>query len=653
MKKLSVLLYFLLLPACYSWGADTFGLPEAPPQHREMLQRVYNAVCKQAHYLLTKVKPYKDNPDMRLLTKSMHHEHGIRPNTGTVLGFSFLYRFGTYDAGLTGISREALRDEYIIPMMNYLVATYDSIPTDDGKCWKNQWQSAHWAYSLGKAAWYMGDDLPRLLRNRICRVIKAEAARFFGVEPPARVKFDTASEENAWNSQIFHVASLLMPDDPDYGRWQALFRKWVVSSYVTAADMAAGLVVDGEPVGAFKGANLHDDYTLENHGIVHPDYMCAFILSLQTAVDYKMTGKNVPAFLLYNIPQVYDNLKWFSLPDGGLTYPSWQDWRLFRNPDWFINHVYMAVYAHDKDAFHHAQESLACLERMQGRHRAGNIYAEDEYYFPSTQNDLMVYLPQAWQTLHYASGACDVIDNYAQKTGVRHFESGKILLNKSERFLHSLSYGNKIMFLPTVNALDRVFDSYVGSGVGRIWLKNEQKPLPANLKDIQVKPLPVSLKDIQVKQSGDSYRVRMVLLHGDAVEARYDICARKDRLEVEETLLALRECTTGRITTSEFGLLNNRAWPYEKGYRTLSYEGQDLRFPALSGKRQEFASRRFRVDGVRFSVKKRSRGFASSYTGALRYNNARGTDVLSLNYRNTPAHYGPGQVISVLRYRIE
>lgn len=575
---------------------------------------------------------------MRLLTKSMHGEHGIRPNTGTVLGFSFLYRFGTYDADLVGVDRETLRNDYILPMMNYLVATYDSIPTDDGKCWKNQWQSAHWTYSLGKAAWYMGDDLPVSLRNAICRIVKAEASRFYHQEPPHRVKNDTASEENAWNAQIFHIASLLMPDDPDYGRWQQLFREWVLSSYVTARDLVSGPVVDGVDVKQFKGANLHDDYTLENHGIVHPDYMCAFILSLQMAIDYKMTGKEVPDFLLFNIPQVYDNLKWFSLPDGGLTYPCWQDWRLFRNPDWFINHVYMAVFAHDKDAFHDAKESFECLERMQGRHAAGNIYADGEYFFPSAQNDLMVYLPQSWQTLHFAQ---DVVDEYTPKVGVRHFESGKILLNKSGKFLHSLSYGNKIMFLPTLNASDRMFDSYAGSGIGRIRLQGAEKTLP------------VSLKEIEIDTTANAYRVLMSVVHGDAIEARYDIVAKADGLEVKEELIALKECDVEYLSTSEFGILNNHSWPDEAGYRELLQGSKEHRFPSLSGDSLYIRSKRFQIDRMRFRLGKRSRGFSARYMGAQKYNHARGTDVLSLNYRDIPCHFNQGEVVSRTNYCIE
>lgn len=634
MKRLYLLP--LILISVHILGATSFKLPIPPPQHEEMLEQLYGSICKQAHYLLSQTKVYEGDSNMRLLTKSIHGEHGIRPNTGTIMGFSFLYRFGEYNPTLVGVGKETLLKEYIIPMMNYVVATYDSIPTGDGKYWKEQWQSAHWAYSLGKAAWYIGDDLPVRLKNGICHIVKSEAMRFYEVEPPHRVKYDTASEENAWNSQIFHIASLLMPDDPDIAKWQELFRKWVVSSYVTMNDIQSGVVAGGLRISDFKGANIYDDYTLENHGIVHPDYMCAFILSLQTAIDYKMTGRNFPDFLLYNIPQVYDNLKWFSLPEGGLTYPSWQDWRLFRNPDWFINHIYMAVFAHDKDAFHYAKESFNCIKSMQKRNLAGNIYDETEYLFPSTQNDIMVYLSQAWQTLHYAK---DVVEDYVPKTGVKHFKEAKILLNKSKDFLHSLSYGNKIMFLPTINSKDRVFDSYSGSGIGKIRVEGQQNDLP------------VSLKDIKIENTGTTYNVVMVVRHGNIIEARYDIKARNNRLEIKEVLYALKDCRIDYISTSEFGILNNKCWISERGYRSLAYDNQTYQCKSLSGKTFDIKADKFKIDNVSFHLGKNKR-FYPKYMGTHKYDHARATDVLSLNYSNTPESFAKGETISELQYSI-
>lgn len=136
MKKYLLLLF--LMPV-YALSMENFSLPVVPANRIQMLDQLYGNICRQAHYLLGKVGEYEHNPAMKLLTKSIHGEHGIRPNTGTIMGFSFLYRFGDYNSKLVGVERSTLLTEYIIPMMNYVVATNDSIPTSDGKSWNQQW----------------------------------------------------------------------------------------------------------------------------------------------------------------------------------------------------------------------------------------------------------------------------------------------------------------------------------------------------------------------------------------------------------------------------------------------------------------------------------------------------------------------------------
>ena len=61
---------------------------------------------------------------LKLLTDSRSSENWIRPNTGAIEGFSFLYRFGPYDVKVVGVPREKLLAETILPMMRYVVATH-------------------------------------------------------------------------------------------------------------------------------------------------------------------------------------------------------------------------------------------------------------------------------------------------------------------------------------------------------------------------------------------------------------------------------------------------------------------------------------------------------------------------------------------------
>ena len=157
--------------------ADGEAMPLTLPALRGELEptadRLYGALMRQAHYLLGTVDTWDRDPSMKLLTDSRSGEHWIRPNTGTLVGLAVLRRWGPYDEKIVGASRKELLDDYIVPMMRYVVATHRTgdRATGDGKPWGDAWQSAHWAYALGRAAWFVWDDLPGDVREGVRRVV--------------------------------------------------------------------------------------------------------------------------------------------------------------------------------------------------------------------------------------------------------------------------------------------------------------------------------------------------------------------------------------------------------------------------------------------------------------------------------------------------
>jgi len=67
-----------------------------------------------------------------------------------------------------------------------------------------------------------------------------------------------------------------------------------MSSFLRPADERNETMVDGRTVrGQFTGPNIFDDFTLENHHFVHPDYMTTFSLSLGCAPDFAMIGRRM------------------------------------------------------------------------------------------------------------------------------------------------------------------------------------------------------------------------------------------------------------------------------------------------------------------------------------------------------------------------
>lgn len=610
-------------------------LPDfASPEIATLADRTYVILQKQVHFLLGQLKPWNGDERYKLLTESRSQEHWIRPNTGTVQALCFLYRFGPYDEKTVGLSRKELLQQAIIPMIRYLTETHvtGSRPTGDGKPWGDAWQSAHWAQMLGRGAWWVFDDLPPELQTAVRRVVRHEAERIARSDPPAQLRGDTKAEENAWNAQILSVAMLLMPHDERAAEWERQFQRWTLSAFLRPADRNSQQIVDGRPVAEqFTGANVLDDFTLENHGFVHPDYMGTFTLSLGCATDFRMTGRKEPEALYWNVAGIYENLKWFLLPDTGYVYPSGQDWTIFRQPAWITCHVLMFAYGHDPEAWDLLQESVAVTEKMQQRSPEGAIYDASQFFFASTQTDIASALARAWLHLHFATP--QGMGEYRPRLGVRHLEFGKIVLHRTPEAVIALSYGPVVMGTITVNRHDRVTSPDQRSLFGQVILAGEKNALP------------IKLQTVEVMAEDDGFAARLTLHHGDAVTAEWSMKSFSGgKLEVSEKLVALRPCTITEVATGLIGVLNNVNWIFETGQRVLVLNDERFTIAAHSGTEIERAGvTRVVVDNVLKIDLSPQRTIV--YRGAAKPERGRATDRLYLNAEIGERRYEAGDVI--------
>ena len=611
-----------------------FEAKAAGPQ-AEAADRIYAAAQGQARYLLSQLHPWNGDDQRLLLTKSASGEHFIRPNAGTVEGLAFLYTFGNYDGAIVGRSRQQLLEGAIVPMVRYLVDTHvtGTQPTSDGKPWGDAWQSAHWAQMLARAAWWTWNDLPADLREGVRRVTAHEADRIAGKEPPSQIKRDTKSEENAWNSQIFSVAMLLMPDDPRRPGWEKAFQKWVISSYLRPSDATSTTVVDGRTVAEqFTGANIDEDFTLENHGFVHPDYMTAFGLTLGCEIDYRLSGRKSPEALTYNLAGIYENLKWFVLPDGGYVYPNGQDWQLFRNADWIRTHLLTACYTGDPDAWSLAMRCLDAIERMQRRSPTGSVYLPEETFFASTHSDLLRSLGLGWLAIQTA----DPIRNEPEpRRGVRRLDSARIILNRTATSVHTLAWGARTMAQCVPNRLDRIVSPHQRNGIGYVRLKGAKSALP------------VRVRSVDVQSEANAFTAHLVVEHGEGlIAADLEFRSQADGTwTMRERLTAEKDLDTQQVATGLIGILNNPHWIYEQGRRVVTFDGKTAEVAALSGQTLTCdAVRTVAIDSV-ITVSS-PEPLRVSYQGATAPSRARATDLLYLNCLDGPKHWEAGQVIS-------
>jgi hypothetical protein len=623
-------------PSSSSAGVMPWHLPEQNnPDIRIVQDQLYHLAQTQTRYLLTTVHPWSEDPALKLLTQSKSLEHWIRPNAAALQGFSFLYRFGPYDENVVGVSRARLLQETIIPMMRYLTTTHvtGTRPTSDGKKWGDHWQSAYWAQCLGRAAWWAWDDVPEDLRQAVRQVIAHEADRFVNATPPHQLKNDTKAEENAWNSMIFNMAVVLMPSDPRRAAWENAFQRWVLSSFLRPADATAATIVDGRPVSEqFTGANIYDDFTLENHRRVHPDYMGAITLSMSCALDYDMTGRKPPQALFYNTREIFENLKWFFLPDGGCVYPNGEDWELFvSTADWPDQLIQMAVYEQDPDAWSLLKNNLATIAKLQARNPEGPLHVTEEFFYPGTQQSIMEEVAREWLMLQ---GARTIVDQPRLRLGIKRLDSGKIIVHRTPRAIHTLSWGAVVMAQCVPLRQDRVVSPDERSGIGHVRLEGDKKVLP------------VELRSANVSDSPDGFVADLIVDHADAVRAELHFRSSPDgTLLIREKLSALRDLATSEIATGLIGVLNDPKWVYETHHRRIQFAGQATDVPALSGKMVEGeGARRIDVDGA-LSIEAAA-PLHARYLGAKQIERGRATDTLYLNYLDGRHDWKAGQVIS-------
>jgi hypothetical protein len=518
-------------------------------------------------------------------------------------------------------------------MMRYLAATHRTGDrmTGDGKPWGDAWQSAHWAYALGRAAWFVWDDLPAEVRQGVRRVVAHEAGRFLKATPPHGMKRDTKAEENAWNSRIFSAAVALMPGDHRREAWERAFLRWAISSFMRPADATCREVVDGRPVSEwFTGACIFDDFTCENHGFVHPGYMGCIGITLSCHLDFRLSGRKPPRAIAWNAAGVYENLKWMATPDGGYIYPSGQDWSLFRNPQKAHLHLMMAAFEGDPDGWKLASRGWEAMEKMQARTEVGRVFLPGEYRFPSTQHDTISMFGLQWLTLH----ASDPIrDAPKGRLGTRHLKSGGLVLQRTPRAFVTLSYGAKVMAQVAAMRPDRIVSPDQRSLVGSVTVAGGKRAAAPKVSRTEV------------EMEADRFTARLDVDHGSRIRARLEFRTEADgTLHVKEELVARKEVKVARVATGMIGVLNNTQWIHEDGARTVALDGKSSEVPAHSGTLLEGEAKALTIDGTMHITS--DAPLRIRYQAAKGPERGRATDRLYLNYRDGERTCKAGETIS-------
>ena len=295
-------------------------------------------------------------------------EQVVRPNADFSMVCAFLYKYAkgktTLPAGITWdevkeMAVKSLIWGYSSHKANKLKVTsrnayWGSTSTSD-----YTWESSLWAMSLCYAAHFLKDELTDAQRTYIYNMVKAECNYELYRSIPTGYAGDTKAEENGWEADILACALGLYPDDELAPQWFDRLRDFAINSYSQVDDATDQTVIDpdydGKTVASYyRGQNLYDDYTLQNHNLFHTSYQNVVqqelgeahlaMLLFQDNVKWKTNA------LMHNQQHVMnDVLNWLALADGELAMPNGNDWSLFLF-DQITSYSTMACFLRDRNA---------------------------------------------------------------------------------------------------------------------------------------------------------------------------------------------------------------------------------------------------------------------------------------------------------------
>lgn len=357
---------------------------------------------------------FLDNPALGYFGDSNHAEMGLRSMGNYIFVTALLATDPAYDPRPSGISRETLlaRVRACLAYMTRAHATGD-IECADGYSWGNHWQSAWWTARMAAGARLLWPSLTDEERANVERVIVHEANRHLSRVPPSGMTSDTKSEENAWDSEVLAWAVGMFPNHPNAKAWRLKLTEFCMNTLSVAQDKNDSTLIDGKPVKDWMvSANIHDDYTIENHGAYHFCYMACPLHSLAWGFEGLVGGgEAAPDALFHHYQDVWRWAKRTYLGDGRFAYLSGKDWPRYAYGLSFVLPATVVAQLRfgDPDARRIESDRIALLEREQ------LINADGSFYGGRFTRNILVGRTAEYETDTYANLAlCYLLHRHAE-----------------------------------------------------------------------------------------------------------------------------------------------------------------------------------------------------------------------------------------------
>ena len=279
-------------------------------------------------------------------------ERGVRPNADLSMICAFLVKYGKDKVTLP---QDVTWNDLETMAMKSLVFAYSTHKANKLKVCKGNnywgststrdavWESSLWAMSVAYSAFFQWDKLTDAQKSYIYKLLKAECNYELERNIPTGFAGDTKAEENGWEADVLAVTLGLFPNDELAPRWFERLREFAINSYSHKEDTNNHTIIDPEydsktVKDLYKGNNLYDDFTLQNHNYFHTSYQNVVIQELgEAALALKLFQQGLygkekwktNALMHSNDKVMKEVLYWLALSDGELAMPNGNDWSLF------------------------------------------------------------------------------------------------------------------------------------------------------------------------------------------------------------------------------------------------------------------------------------------------------------------------------------
>lgn len=301
-----------------------------------------------------------------------NNEDGVRSNADLSMISAFLVKYGkdkvTLPEGVTWDDLEKMAMKSLV--FAYSTHKANKLKTCSGNTYwgstsgsDHVWESSLWAMSVAYSAYFQWDKLSDKQKGYIEKLLKAECNYELNRTIPTGYNGDTKAEENGWEADVLAATLGLFPNDEMAPKWFERLREFAINSYSHKDDAHNTTVIDPHydkktVADLYKGQNLFDDYTLQNHNFFHTSYQNVVMQELgEAALALKLFQQKIIGeekwktnSLMHNNDKVMKEvLNWLALADGELAMPNGNDWSLFLF-DQITSYTTNACFLNDPDA---------------------------------------------------------------------------------------------------------------------------------------------------------------------------------------------------------------------------------------------------------------------------------------------------------------